>query len=387
MKRNAHLFRFALCAGALLSLLAAPALAGPREQAKLMHDRLTGVPPTDAMVTHMAGLIAADNGRQAALDAMDNPLNPSFYNSTLKNWVTPWTNEDMTSFAPLNDYTALVIGIVRDNRPFTDVLTADLMYTAPSVTPDYSQFNNLHYERIEELGLDLSDDTVLMPTTQSGLDDSELSPNDAAGVVTTRAAGVAFFSAGTNRAMWRYTALNFLCRDMEALNDVSRPADRIRQDVTRSPGGDSEIFHATCVGCHNGMDALSGAYAYFEYDEGTGRVTHTPGIVQAKNLINDNVFPGGYITVDNSWTNFWRSGQNATLGWGSTPSSGFGPKSLGAEVAGSRAFAECQVQKVFQRVCLRSPSSDEDRAALETIADNFEQNGTYSMKGVFAEVA
>ncbi len=39
------------------------------------------------------------------------------------------------------------------------------------------------------------------------------------------AAAEAFFSAGTNRRMWRFTAINYLCRDMEQLHDVTRPGD------------------------------------------------------------------------------------------------------------------------------------------------------------------
>ena len=183
--------------------------------------------------------------------------------------------------------------------------------------------------------------------------------------MTTRAAAEAFFSAGTNRRMWRFTAMNFLCRDMEALKDTSRPTDRIRQDVNRSPGGDSEIFHTQCAGCHSGMDAVAGAYAYFEWDAAQGRMIHTPGQVQGKYAINTGVFPGGHITTDNSWINLWRSGQNAALGWNAARARrGFGAKGLGAEVAHSRAFAECQVQKVFEHVCFRPPRDDADAAAV-----------------------
>ncbi len=96
-----------IAAVAVAALLAAPALAGPREQAKRLHDRLAGVPPTDAVLTQMQNDIAANNAAAAALLAIDNP---SFYNVTLKNWVTPWTNREQTVFAPLNDYTATVIG-------------------------------------------------------------------------------------------------------------------------------------------------------------------------------------------------------------------------------------------------------------------------------------
>ena len=93
-----------------------------------------------------------------------------------------------------------------------------------------------------------------------------------AGVMTTRAAAQAFFIAGTNRAMFRFTMMNYLCRDMEQLQDSSLPPDRIRQDVSRSPGGDSRVFLNNCIGCHNGMDPLAQAFAYYNFDATTGRL-------------------------------------------------------------------------------------------------------------------
>lgn len=225
-----------------------------------------------------------------------------------------------------------------------------------------------------------------MRTTQSGLPGSMLGSGDTAGVLTTRAAAQAFFSAGTNRRMWRFTAINYLCRDMEALNDITRPSDRVRQDVTRSPGGDSRVFLNTCVGCHSGMDGLAGAFAHYEWDESAGRMLYTPNAVARKFLINATVFSGGWVTRDDSWVNYWRAGPNAVLGWRGTGGSGRGMKSLGQEVAGSRAFSECQVQKVFQRVCLRPPSSPQDRSEVRRIADVFEAQN-YSLRRVFGEAA
>jgi hypothetical protein len=205
-------------------------------------------------------------------------------------------------------------------------------------------------------------------------------------VLTTRAAGEAFFRAGTNRRMWRFTAVNYLCRDMEQLKDITRPTDRIRQDVTRSPGGDSSVFLNQCSGCHSGMDPLAGAFAFFEWDADARRVVYSPGRVQNKNLINGNVFPLGYVTLDDRWDNYWRSGPNAALGWRGSQAGGNGPKSLGQEVARSRAFSVCQVEKVFQHLCLRPPTSARDRAEIERIADVFESR-SYSLKRVFAETA
>ncbi len=186
--------------------------------------------------------------------------------------------------------------------------------------------------------------------------------------------------------MWRFTAINYMCRDMEQLNDITRPSDRVRQDVTRSPGGDSRIFHNTCVGCHSGMDAIVGAFAYFEWDMEAGRVVFTPGQVSGKHLINADTFPFGHITTSDRWDNFWRSGPNAALGWRGETSGGNGPKSMGTEVANSRAFSECQVEKAFERICLRPPGDPTDRAEIQRVADVFETR-SYSMKRVFAEVA
>ena len=110
-------------AALLAILLAAPASAGPREQAKRVHERIAGVPPSDAVLAQMEGAI---NGTEpscstygvsgtacAAYIAMENP---SFYNVTLKNFAAPWTNRDRSVFVPLNDYIATVIGLLN----FTD---------------------------------------------------------------------------------------------------------------------------------------------------------------------------------------------------------------------------------------------------------------------------
>jgi len=356
------------------------------DRARRMHDRIAGVPPSAAVLSQMTSHIASGRPDLAAELAMQNP---AFYNVSLKNFVTPWTNEASTVFAPLNDYTATVIGMVRDEVPFNLVLSEDIIYTGANnlVTPNYEQTSNAHYEALEESGADLSNPAVLVRRMQSTLPGSQISANEAAGVVTTRAAAEAFFSGGTNRAMWRFTAINFLCRDLEQLHDVTRSGEWIRQDVSRSPGGDSEIFLNTCYGCHSGMDALSGAYAYFEWDATQGRMLHTPGVVQPKNLINGNVFSFGHITTDNGWVNYWREGPNSLLGWRGASDRGFGAKSLGAEIGASRAFSVCQVEKVFKHVCFHGPKNQTDRDAIEAIADTFEADGAYDLKDVFAGVA
>ena len=123
-------FKFATAGAACaLLLLASPAWSGPTEraQAKRIHDRIAGVPPSAAVLDQMEADIVAGRPLDAADKAMQNA---AFYNVTLKNFVAPWTNRDQTVFAPLNDYTATVIGMVRDDVAFNTALSADILYTS-----------------------------------------------------------------------------------------------------------------------------------------------------------------------------------------------------------------------------------------------------------------
>lgn len=369
------------CALIVLAQLGAAAYAGPREQARRIHDRIAGVPPSDSVLAQMEADIIAGRPLDAASRALEHP---SFYNVTLKNFVTPWTNRDQSVFAPLNDYTATVIGMVRDNVPFNTVLSADILYVSnASGLPPYSPTNNDHYEQAELRGVDLK--ATLVRTTQSSL--LGIPPEATAGVMTTRAASEAFFIDGTNRAMFRFTLMNHLCRDLEQVMDTSRPTDRIRQDVSRSPGGDSRVFLNNCVGCHSGMDPMAQAFAYYDFDEMQQRLVYTPGQPNAKYFINADNFKPGFITPDDRWYNYWRKGPNQHLGWDpALPGSGYGAKSLGEELAASEAFASCQVEKVFKAVCFRSPINQADRNEIARITNLF-RNGGYQLKQVFAETA
>ncbi len=367
---------------ALLGLQPAmPLVAGPNEQAVRMHNRLAGVPPSAAVLAQMSALISQNNPQAAAQIAMGNS---GFYNVTLRNFIAPATNRAQSAFVPLNDYTATVIGMIRDNVPFNTVLSADILYVGNTAgAPPYSPSNNNHYQYLDDNGVDLK--SALVQTTQSSL--TGIPSSATAGVITTEAAAAAFFIAGTNRAMFRFTMINYLCNDLPQVMDITRPPDRIRQDVSRSPGGDSRVFLNNCIGCHAAMDPMVQAFAYYNFDPNAQQLVYTPGQTQAKYHINTGNFPYGFVTPDDSWNNRWRTGPNAVLGWSSAlPGSGNGAKSLGQELAGSQAFASCQVQKVFRAICLRPPSNAADRSAAAQITADF-QNGGYNMKQVFAETA
>lgn len=365
----------------LLALPFAPAHAGPNEQAKRIYERIAGVPPTAAVLQQMSTAISSQPGQAGLMAAAAIATSaPSFYNVTLKNFAMPWTNRNATVFAPLNDYVATVIGMVRDNVPFNTALSADILYTSnASGLPAASPANNNHYATAETNGVDLM--ATLVQGTQSGVYGTPTAAT--AGLITTRGAASAFFINGTNRAMFRFTMINQYCNDMPTLMDITRPSDRIRQDVARSPGGDSRIFLNNCVGCHSGMDPMVQAFAYYNYDATAGQMVYTPGQVQPKYFINATNFPFGFVTPDDSWSNRWRTGPNTVLGWSaSLPGTGNGAKSLGQEWESSSTFAQCQVTKVFQAVCFRAPVSSADLATVASITSSFTSGG-YNLKQVF----
>jgi hypothetical protein len=375
----------AIFAVSALSLLQTTAMADSRTQAKRLHDRIASVPPDEATLTSMAGKIAAGNALGAAAEATNAA---SFYNATLKNFAAPWTNRDQSAFVPLNDYTATVIGMVRDNVPFNTLLSDDIIYigNSGSGAPAYSVANNSHYQYLDDNNVDLQ--AALTRTTQSSV--TGIPATATAGVMTTRAAARAFFIAGTNRAMFRFTLVNHMCRDLEQMQDNTRAPDRVRQDVSRSPGGDSRVFLNNCVSCHAGMDPLAQAFAFYHYDgdpnnnPDVGQIRFTPGVVQPKYLQNMDNFKPGFVTPDDRWDNYWRQGPNSLLGWSASGGSGVGAKSMGAELANSDAFAQCQVEKVFRRVCFRSPSDSADRGEVNRIVGVF-KSSQYNLKRVFEE--
>jgi hypothetical protein len=385
--------RLVRAAAVALALLGANALAvvppPNADQATRMYNRIAGIPPTAA---ELAQMLAAPDSVTAALIATQDP---AFYNNTIRNMAAPWTNRDQSVFVPLNDYTATVVGMVRDNIPFNTLLSADLVYIgdAASGAPAYSPANNDMYITMDQNSVDLK--AHLVTSTQSAL--TGIPSAATAGVMTTRGAASAFFVNGTNRAMFRFTMLNHLCNDLPTVMDITRPPDRIRQDVTRSPGGVSTLFLTNCIGCHSGMDPMAQAFAYYNFSYPAseigatawpiGQIVYTAGQTQPKYHINNTNFPQGFDTPDDSWNNRWRTGPTEILGWSATlPGSGNGAKSLGQELESSAAFTSCQVTRVFKDVCLRAPNTPADFTQISSMITSFQAH-QYSLRQPFAEAA
>lgn len=365
------------------------AQATPMTQARTMHIRIASVPPSPAVQSQMAAQIQGGNPEAAAALAMQSPY---FYNVTMKNFVKPLTNEDEQVLVPLNDMVATVVGMVRDDVPFDQVLYGDILYTGSDAVvaananiDSYSPSSNDHYDDLESARIDLSDANNLVQRVQSDMNGI----TDTAGIMTTRAYGEAFLNMGTNRAAVRWAFLNFLCNDMEQLSDVTIPDFHVRRDVDRSPGGSSATYVGTCKGCHAGMDSLGGAFAFIDYQN--GEVVETAGTVAPK--INAIVnFTAGWQTTDNSWLNLWTAGQNARLEWASNvPTNGNGIRSFGRMLAATGEFRRCMAKRVFKQVCMREPvldpsAANSEVARIQALANRFGASN-YNMKTLVGATA
>ena len=366
-------------------------MAGPKEQADRIFQRLNGVPSDLDTLNSMTKMIEDGNLAGAALMAIEDP-NGRFYNITLKNWWAPFTNEGENARVPLNDYTALAIGMVRDEIPFDQILYGDILYIAvdPSSAPlpDYDQKGddeaNAHFLEVEKRRLPLH--KVLKKVKQS--DYTSYAPDVAAGALTTWGFSKDYYNAGTNRAAFRFTSMTYLCRDMEQLHDPTRSDYRIRRDVPRDPGGDSTVFRTKCAGCHAGMDALAGAFSYWNYDDELG-VIYDPTNIPEKINRNGDVFPNGFVTTDDSWLLLWHQGPNKKVGWNGARS-GKGVKSLGKMLSSTDAFARCISKRVLKLVCEVDGNKPEHTPIVEQLAHSFKQpiqDTRYNLKHLFAKTA
>lgn len=480
------------------------------DQGRRLYERMTGRPATAEVLAEMRDHLLNGDVAAATFLAMED-LN--FYKSTLLNMFAADTNVAGDTNVRLNDVLATVIGLVRNNERFDQILNGDKLYTAPdalqryvrsfeeplpsgqttaspgctltgasagnqicnrcvnlgqptitvdgvrvcdpnadnntliapsarslvfsisinsdNTTPDgfvrpllrsenRENATNIRYNRnnhFEELESRFPDyPTRLVPRSQTQINSvlaSGLNAEDIMGIVTMRGLAAANFEAGTNRRVLAMMANSFLCKSLDDLKNSDMPELRIRKDVDRMPGGSAANF-ADCKSCHSGMDAMVGAFTFFDYRANEGRLIRDPGTItvrppnqtSGKLARQYSVFPAGHAPTSNEWRNLYAT-KNAQgrpfvdLGWktpagGQALTFGAGAKSLGQVLAATDAFSQCMAKRVFKRICLREPNVQELNE-LNAIAQDFEtgfsefsdlgSGGAYNMKALFGKVS
>ena len=344
-----------------------------------LFQRLTGVPllPTDARYAQMKTLVDQGKMTDAAAIATGDA---HFYSTTIQPWAASISNQKESPYEPLSDFEAMIIGVVRDDVDARQLLSGNFRYEAdPQLglnLPAVNRVDNNHYAQLQASGKPLM--TALVKHTPQW-DDGV----DSAGLLTTRRFGSEFYSAGTNRRAWLYTAQEFLCTTKDKWRTVGLPDFHIRRDVTRAPSGVSDTFQTQCRSCHAPMDALAGAFAGEDFTPDQGLVIGGDWIAPKMNK-NGTVYPQGYVTQDASWINLFILSSQDIFGWRGV-GEGNGINSFGTYVANSTAFSSCMVQRVFARVCRQNLGSL-DAATAESLRQTFETGG-YHLKSLFIQAA
>ncbi len=404
------------------------------DRAATMFMRLAGKPPSPAQLAQMQSLLNSGNSVGAAQVAS---ADPDFINLTVRSFCSQMSSRTLSADAPLNDFTATCMGIIRDNTPVTDFTTANYYYRidpskipaslgVTTTNPDSPGSLSSLYQSAQDVNGDLGGNHYVSITgidhlfdlssalvkrnqqsfgTQSqgdfnhGSVDSIYPNPEPAGLITTEAFLVDEAIAGTNRRMVQYVFHNFECADPADYADnglVSGGGDDtyVGPDVDRFPGGDHVVYETTCKACHGILDGMRGAFAYNDvlvetnhwptyYDaRGNGQIRS----VVEKYTRNSNVYPNGHITVDDSWDNLATVGNNATLfGWRG-PTSGKGVHSFGTMIAASQGFSRCMVKRAFNSVCGRDPTFDEQSSVIAPEATILESN-SYNLRKTFERIS
>lgn len=335
----------------------------------VVHNRIAGVPPLPKTLTSMTDHMLAGRKLEAVRLATDDV---GFYDLRLRGIFTQWSNVSGDVGADLNDMVATLIGIVRDDLPFNTILSADIIYTANKnlcTSSPYSPSSNNHYRCLQDHNLK----TSLQRHQQSSLRGAP-SSSAIAGILSTRGFAESYYSAGTNRRATAFVLKHFLCKDLEILHDITVTDGYVRQDVDRTPGGDASLFRRRCVGCHAGLDALSGWNVRYDFRD--NRLVYS-NVVQNK-ITRNNLFQYGNVPENDQFLNLWT---NQEFGW-QEPLTGHGASAWGQMITASRAFATCMAQQVHQQVCFAKGDPETiDQLANKLVASQ------YNMRELFVATA
>lgn len=349
------------------------------KRAYFYHHRLTGVPPTPEVLEEMVSYINGEGEDGLFNAAMLAASDKNFINLKLKNFIRDWANRATTKIATLNDSLLLVLGLVRDDKDFREVLYTDYIYTItkdgfiytyppegeiprdPWVrTNGFNQrySDNPHYDQTENfsqiyinggilgssayLNADLSLldlNSFLTPDIFKARQDFgaeidaeifELRDFDStlagrgliAGFMTTNNFAAEFYNGGTNRRATQYIFRNFLCKEFEEVADTTVDTQYVRRDVDRFPNGSVDKYLNYCVGCHAGQDALGNAFLHYykepnQYVRITYKSSKSGGPFAGIDFKVNlvNNYVDGYFVENDIWENLWVKNHNKSLGF------------------------------------------------------------------------
>jgi hypothetical protein len=412
---------FNMLSAALLIGLSSNVMAqtqAQKDDAKWIYERITGVKwaADHPLIVQAATMVAA--GQRAEVAALATQQS-QFLNVTVKNFALEMSTRDETIRIPLNDFAATIMGVVRDNTDARELLYGNFFYVGdparipaaiPNVIANANEMgarvlrSNEHFEALDSKNNRIDVGSVLMRVNGQRLVQNEannvftiVANPDPAGVLTSRTFIEAHAVAGTNRRPVEYTFRQFMCLPLEQWADALSSDVRIGRDIDRFPGGDHMKFQTSCKSCHTVMDGFRGAWARWDFDNNVAlQTTVRQGASDGNRVLNKlnrnaTVYPGGYVTTNDSWVNHAVRGVNATqFGWRGldkvTPAnSGTGVNQFGRLIANSQRFSTCMAKRVFKSVC-RKELSDSELGVYSSLGTQFESMN-YNLRSLYQVAA
>lgn len=289
------LFRFFELAQAQQTQETANALKSHLVLAKKIYERSTGVKISlkDPLISQMAVEIRKDNLVGAAQIAVKSP---AFTNVRARNFALKLSNKSNSVGVEFNDMAAFIVGVIRDEDDFRDILTSKNHYQIKGVNFYKNYLENItrnpasdvdeklldihnNLEKIEKppfIGLKIDEGKVAeiqaKPITQ--LEKNNLISEqaiklqehpDPAGILTTNYFAQSQYSGGSNRREIEFIAKNFLCSTMPEIGNPDASDAYVGKDVDRFVGGSNENYINNCKSCHTVMDGMRGAFAKVDY--------------------------------------------------------------------------------------------------------------------------
>lgn len=274
-------YKRVLIAALTLSIANAQASGNEMLKAKRLYERMTGVkvsstkPELKKVVEYLAK--GDEQGAAKYITTTKDFLNVQIRNLSLR-----LSNKDESVKVPFNDFSALIVGVVRDNADFRDVLTAPYSYEISNKDERTRFFNQSSYIAAEAAYLNLADKNILVKNPKQKLVKNALSTAakqedvresivsmgvhpEPAGVLTSRTFAEANLSGGTNRRAVEFSLKQFMCVSMAEAADASASDQYVGGDVERFPGGDHNKYLTSCKSCHSVMDGMRGAFAKMDY--------------------------------------------------------------------------------------------------------------------------
>lgn len=263
--------------------------------AKKIYERTTGVKISlkDPILEQMAKEIKDNKFIEAAKIATNTS---AFTNVRARNFALRLSNKSNSVVTEFNDMAALIVGIIRDDQDFREIMTSrqqyqlntatfyknnlELMTRNPLADAD-ERLLDLHtgLEKINTppaIGLAVNEGKVVtikastssqleknIKISEEGMSSRELP--DPAGVLTTNFFARSQYSGGSNRRGIEFVVKNFLCSSMPEIGNPNASDAYVGRDVDRFVGGSNQNYVNNCKSCHTVMDAMRGAFAKVDY--------------------------------------------------------------------------------------------------------------------------